>query len=230
MQGTVIGGIDPAIKVLLHCDATPFVDSSKWARTITNTGSVAVDGTNKVFGAGSAAMGTNKALTFADSSDLELLDQDFTIDMWVRSTSSTTGAFLSKNVPASGSPPIGPVTISQGFNNRTLGVAFSVAGTTPAEYSLASASESLTVNTWHHVAATRKGATGYAFLDGTLYGTAALGTASLVNNSYDWALGKLGGALNVTTYMQGQIDEFRMIIGKCVWTSSFTPPTKAYRP
>ena len=227
----MIGSKDPAVRVLLHMDESSFKDVSRYKRTITNTGSVAVDGTNKVFGAGSASMGTNKVLSFAHAADVDLLDQDFTIDFRVRSTSSTAGSFLSKDATNPAGVLTGPVLITQGFNTRQLFIDISTNSSLPAEFRIATANEALTVNTWHHAAVTRSGGTIYGFLDGVLIDTAAIGTDPLESNAYPWRIGAAGvTAASGLSYMQGQIDEFRMMIGKCAWTANFTPPAKPYHP
>ena len=102
---TVIAGFDKlhqyrdlSIKVetrtllSLHFDSDVVTDSSPFARTLTNSGGVTLDTTNKKFGAGSAAFdGTASAQLYLASSDFDMYSRDLCFSLqWLPSLVSGT--------------------------------------------------------------------------------------------------------------------------------------------
>ena len=73
---------DSYTKLLMHCNASPFVDVC--GKTVTNT-NVIVETDIKKFGAGSAHFGgVTSNFMISNSADLNFGTGDFTIDFWVR--------------------------------------------------------------------------------------------------------------------------------------------------
>ena len=97
------------------------------------------------------------------------------------------------------------------------------------------ANNCLTVNTWHHIAAVFKSSdkTLAMYVDGrevdndagTVNGTFAAGNYSSSDSSYAFIVGKNvhGGG----EYMNGEISNLRVVAGRRIYTSDFTPPVHA---
>ena len=87
---------------------------------------------------------------------------------------------------------------------------------------------------WRHVAVTRSGDTTRLFIDGTVYATDVQGSGNAYTcNLQAWPL-YIGGALQMGVdglqYLNGYIDEFRVLKGAAAWTANFTTYTNAYSP
>jgi hypothetical protein len=78
---------------------------------------------------------------------------------------------------------------------------------------------------WYHVAVTRSGTSGRAFIDGTQIGT----TSTLITNDVVSPNSiQVGKTHTVAQYMNGYIDDLRITKGIARYTSNFTPPTTAF--
>ena len=93
----------------------------------------------------------------------------------------------------------------------------------------------LTVNTWHHIAAVFKSSdkTLALYVDGrevdndsgTVNGTFAAGNYSSSDSTYAFTVGKnIHGNSN---FMNGEISNLRVVAGRRIYTSDFTPPVHA---
>lgn len=87
---------------------------------------------------------------------------------------------------------------------------------------------------WRHVAVTRSGDTTRLFIDGKVYATDVQGSGDAYTcNLQAWPL-YVGGALQLGVdgiqYLNGYIDEFRVLKGEAAWTANFTTYTNAYSP
>lgn len=85
----------------------------------------------------------------------------------------------------------------------------------------------LPLNEWHHFAVVKSGTNVYGFKDGvktvlstTYTDSVGVGDGIMYIGAQPWNIGWY--------YWYGYIDEFRIVKGKAVWTSNFTPPTSAY--
>ena len=100
------------------------------------------------------------------------------------------------------------------------------------------ADDCLKLNTWHHIAAVFKSSdkTLALYVDGrevdndagTVNGTFAAGNYSSSNSTYAFTVGKNlhGGG----SYMNGEISNLRVVAGRRLYTSDFTPPVHALEP
>lgn len=82
-----------------------------------------------------------------------------------------------------------------------------------------------TDNTFHHYALVRNGNNMYYFIDGVLKYSYSNVPTNLVELGSLWYIGRKNDGR--TNYLRAYISEFR-ISNIARWTSSFTPPTKAY--
>lgn len=202
-------------------------------KTVTAVGDAQISTAQKVFGTGSGLFdGTGDKLTTPDNTAWEFGTGNFTIDCWIRFASGTTtnvtyvacgqntdgSNFWTFKVYLNGASSI------IGFDSFTGGAADIVLNDTCT----------LATETWYHIAITRSGSTDdtanwHVFLNGTkLTNTKAAGSyAATVNNSTG-TLNVASNDGNTGNNFPGWIDEFRIVKGTAVWTSSFTPPTEPY--
>jgi hypothetical protein len=80
-------------------------------------------------------------------------------------------------------------------------------------------------NTWYHVALVRLGNSLTLYINGQAEHTVVL-SEPVIRSIDKWAIGRNGSYNGV--YFAGQIDEFRIIKGKAMWTANFTPPAAEY--
>ena len=85
----------------------------------------------------------------------------------------------------------------------------------------------LAVGRWYHAAVTRQSGTFRLFLDGILQGSNSDTTDALDNDYTQIEIGfnDLGGAGD--TYLDGYVSNVRFVKGTALYTSNFTPPTRA---
>ena len=137
----------------------------------------------------------------------------FTIEMWVYQTASPTG---------------GGYTIAGAHNSS--GWLLQLKPTTTRFYitgsNLAVFSETLTNNTWYHLAVVREESAGVVkfYLDGTLKATSG-STPSTMPSNRDLFIGAYRSGSNSQNF-QGYIDDFT-IYNFAKYTANFTPPTSA---
>lgn len=174
--------------------------------SITTNGDAQVDTASKKVGTGSALFdGTGDYLVIENNSVLSL--NDFTVECWFRTANTTQaliplvqiGNFLFYIGQSGGSPVF---AIFQGGNNRLL-----------------SSGQSLSNDTWYHVAFQRNGSSMSCYLDGTSIATSTFGTQITQGTNYI--------ARYTTWYLNGQMDEIR-ISDTERYTSTFTPSTTAF--
>ena len=211
-EAYVGGGNDGFTKLLLHFNgvdgAKATNDNSASNHTITFYNDAQLDDSQKKFGATSIYFdGAGDYITASSSSDFDLAGTDFTIDFWIR--------FY-------GSIPNGSTPVCRSWTN---GWFFQSWGS--FQFYSGSSYESipfdtLSANTWYHVALVYVGGVANAYLDGILKNSVSM---TVANGSGDLYFGRLDGT---EYYFSGHIDEFRISKGIARWTSNFTPPTAAY--
>ena len=145
---------------------------------------------------------------------------DFTIEMWFNSTSTTKRQYLFSDIASSGQNDTSSVLLY--LDAGALKVY--IQDTT---YHLIQGSTSYSANTWHHVAVVRNGSTVTLYLDGQSEGTYSIGTAS-VNDSSNGA--KIGRADFSTSYdFTGYLEDVRITKGLARYTANFTPPSASLK-
>jgi len=220
--------------LLIHCNGsdgdTDFTDVAR-DHTINIYGNTQKDTSQKKFGTASALFdGEADGLIIPYSSDLALLDEDFTIDFWIRfntriEDSSGKVFLLSSWVVDHRSFNLHIINDS---GNYYLRFGYSTNGTDIIVNPIGS-SINITTGTWYHIAYTRSGNTLYAFLDGNLVGTLDLTGITIYDPQYPINIGMHDP--NTRDHdLDGWMDEIRVIIGQAIWTSNFTPPSSEYTP
>jgi hypothetical protein len=200
---------------LLHFDgadaSTAFTD--EFGHTWTAVGDAQIDNAQSQFGGTSIVFdGAGDAINGDGSSDFAFDTGDFTVEFWLR---------------------LAAVGINQGVYNTGVSAAdrpqlrlntsnILVFATDAVRISLTTA---LSVSTWYHVALTRSAGSTRLFLNGVQEG----GTYSDTNNYGITASRPRFGANDLgTNFLNGHIDELRILKGTAAWTANFTPPTQAY--
>ena len=207
---------------LLTCQGNTIADASSSAHTITANGDISL--TKEPFaGAGAVKFdGSGDYLTTANhASDFNFGSSDFTMEFWANSTK--TGR----------SDPIG-----WNYNYTSAGWAGMILNISPGSGSMAwyensssriSGSGSWNDGSWHHIAVTRDGNSVRMFLDGTQIGSTYTTSHSYGAASSGLIIGALTQSLG-SGPVDGQISNVRVVKGTALYTSAFTPPTRALEP
>lgn len=235
-------------KLLLHFEESSFVDSSIFARTITNH-SVTRSSAARMFGSysGLFAAADTKVTHWLDLTDgtpdengaFDLGNSDFTIEMWIRPSGMATNRnyciykWEEESIDGSGN------TLHY-FTGAGTGAGFyfvHVNGEVDpwALNFILFAPCMLSMNTWYHIALVRSGASYYFFLNGvdkaspeisSEWGKTVFRPSSPATKP---CLGKSGANPYTITYdWRGYIDEFRLTNGKANYIQNFTPPSAAF--
>ena len=195
-------------------DNTTFTDSSVYTHTLTVNATTT--NTTQYHTAPSSAKfnGSSSYLIVPEqTSELALNTNDFTIECWVNSASTTSGVILGR-----WGPVIGPyLIIIQSGNFLFYGASSN------ASYDIASAKVigSVTANTWTHLAVTRQGSTFRTFKNGILGSTWTNSSAFWNNSPYSLVIGASSSPYQ--TFFNGYMDEVNIINGQALYTSNFTP-------
>jgi hypothetical protein len=214
------------VSLLLHMDgsngSTAFTDSSGSARTITVSGGAQVTTSQYKFGTGSmqgvGGSGSTSYVAAADSSDFEFGTGNFTIELWMRVT-TTAGiqALISKG--HTGNSDLSWSLFRDAFRGTLqFLVSTNGSGDTRKEVTWAP-----TVNQWHHVAICRSSGALRFFVDGIKRESDIPCTENFYNGN---AQVRVGWAVNFG--LDGFIDEVRITKGVARYATNFTPPTAAF--
>lgn len=214
------------VSALLHMDgangATTFPDSSPRPKTFAALGAAQVSTAQSRFGGASLLLdGLSAYLEAPSSVDFDFGTGDFTVEAWMYTATVAVGqgVIIGRQEPGA----------NAGFqfrrNNSTLQLEMRATGNGPL-FSISTPANSLVVNAWHHVAATRSGTTISLFVDGALLASGA--SATNANCVRPLTIGVLNDTGPLAGFFQGHIDEVRITKGTARYTANFTPPTTAF--
>lgn len=211
--------LDPYTHLLLHMDGadngTTFTDSSRFARTMTRGGDTKTVTAQSRFGGASAYFdGTGDYLSNSDAG-VVLGSGDFTVDFWVRLTSSISETIFDTQVIGGATSRTNSIRLSAS-SSRELIITHNGA--------IRITSSARSLNTWYHIAIVRNGTTTTLYVNGTADGTTTAITANMSTASMVIGM----NASSSSNFYSGYIDEFRVSVGIARWTANFTPPTSAY--
>jgi hypothetical protein len=179
-------------------------------------GNAQIDTTTKKYGTGSMEFdGTGDWLLIPSTPDLNLGTGAATIECWLY----ITAAIQDYRMIVSENSTNNYVTLRGGGTGGRIEI--NVAGTA---FTI-NLNNSISQDTWHHLAVVRSGSTFTAYVDGVSLGT---GTSSAQWNysTNGTFVGRFGG---VTAYeWPGYIDDLRITKGVARYTANFTAPTKAF--
>ena len=223
-----MAGIDNYTKLMLHMNGTDggivFTDDSASNHTVTRTNITTVTAAKK-FGSASSEQPntTGKYLTIGNSSDFAFGSGDFTIDFWMRSGYSGSGADVMSYANGTGDGSYAWKFYMAGEGGPIRFRWYSSTNTT--KYFVNDAT-GLTNNEFHHYAVIRSGNSGYFAIDGVLgVATDLTGLSQRDVGTYIMTIGTNYSHTHANYY---GFDELRVSKGIARWTSNFTPPTSEY--
>jgi hypothetical protein len=214
------------VSLLLHGDgpngSTTFVDSSPSPKTVMAFGNAQISTAQSKFGGSSILFdGSGDYLSAGASSDFSFGTQDFTVEAFIRMSSFAN--YFNSIAGTRG----GPMNSSTGWSFAVFG------NNTPGSFTdrslyfytngqVQTADNSISLNTWHHVAVTRSGSTLRLFIDGQLL-TTTTNTQNLTNTTM-----LIGASASNAEFFNGYIDDLRITKGVARYTANFTPPTNPF--
>ncbi len=205
----------PDVVLALHMNgvnaATTFQDEVGAAVTVNGNAQIST-AQSKFNGSSGFFDGAGDFLSRATTADFGFGTGAWTAECWLYSTKSSWSASASSLIDFRATTGNGLIYIQ---TDGTLGYwndSINYACTT-----------SLSLNAWHHVAASYDGATFRLFVNGALENTVAA--------SFDFTGSRpirVGGSVNNNDFFQGYLTDVRVTKGAARYTSSFTPATEAF--
>lgn len=215
--------LDSNTKLLLHGEESPLTDEA--GKTLIMNGGIARSATQKKFGSYSMYFdGSDDYITFTsqNSQDFQFGSGDFTIDFWMHPTSYNKGDTVSLSLNTDTYAAIrihhDAVWLRPQLLMSTTGTSWDINAT--------STDSVIPINSWSHIAVTRKNTTVCMFVNGALYWSGSLtGSLMFTGNNVIGSILYTGQPF----YYTGYLDEIRISNGIARWTSNFTPPSKPYK-
>ena len=207
---------------LLICNNNRFIDSSNYNYTITVAGDSNIQKFSP-FGIQTQPTPTSYSVYFDGTGDYLTLPAnaafqfgtgDFTIEFW--SNLSATGVDDGMFYEARSS---GATSTGFALNSRGVAGGYRINFYTAGAANLTT--NSVTYNTWNHIALTRSSGTVRIFLNGVIDLTATINNNFTENPGVTIGQSLLYANSNITGYLSN----FRVVKGTAVYTANFTPPT-----
>lgn len=187
---------------------------------------------------GSVAFDGNDHLSIGSAGDFNFLHNgatDWTVEFWAKSGTATRQFVWGTGASSAQTGFYLQIMSASDAQSDATGVFALVGRGAAGNYIGWGADNCLTVNTWHHIAAVFKSSdkTLALYVDGrevdndsgTVNGTFAAANYSSSNSSYAFTVGKnIHGNSN---FMNGEISNLRVVAGRRLYTSDFTPPVHA---
>lgn len=216
-----------SVSLLLHCDgsdgSTTFTDSGPDARTVSRTGTPTITTAQSKWGGASADIaGSGNYLTSAAGSQWDFGTGEFCIEMWVRS--SSTSSFQCVASSNTWTTATGGDWALYTRHNSVQRVVFTYVNSSSSFIDINSSTINVHDGAWHHVAVTRSGTTVRLFVDGAQLGSA----------TYSGQLGRSDKALTLGAHVgdsrsfTGNLDDIRITKGVARYSAAFTAPTEAF--
>jgi len=155
-------------------------------------------------------------LQIADSADIEIGSNDYTVEFW---------AIFSKKTSSTQYEEI----VNKGYPFQiyryahTDQIALAVDSNT-STYDINTTFGTATRGDWHHIAVSRSGNTTKAFLNG-IQGLSSTANTSIDDVSTAFTIGTYGSSTGSYQF-RGVISNVRVVIGTALYTADFTPPTE----
>jgi len=194
---------------------TSTTDRSSTGHSVTFNGDAKISTGQSKFGGSSLYLDGSDHLSLADHADWTFGTDDFTWECWVRFSSVTSSGYylFAADSDSSGFFLFRWDGGGGGSGNWSYG--YTSGGNNWAD--------TLSADTWYHVAVVRSSGDIKVYRDGVEKGSAWTHTTSLDANG-----GIHIGKSHSTEYMTGYIDDFRMTKGVARYTSNFTPATSSH--
>ena len=211
------------VTLLLPLD-TDFTDASTSTHTVTAHGNTTVSTSDKKFGAGSVYFdGSGDHLTVAANEDFNFGSGDFTVELWVKTTSQTSGYIPFFSV-GTGAATAG-INIRHEFPSDLIRINSAAGPGSYWDFALSNASYD---GDWHHLSVVRDGDNLSVYFDGSLIGSPANVSGHSFGSSTKAV--RIGNSIYAgsTYYLDGHFDDIRITKGVARHTSNFTVPTAAH--
>jgi hypothetical protein len=186
------------------------------AKNVAETvGGAAISTAQSKFGGSSMYFdGSGDYLVAPPSQNFAMGTGDFTIELWINTTTAADDGILQISTTAGGFATSYTNGLMLAVVSGTL--YYAVGG------SASSTSTSINNGNWRHIAMARSGSTLQVFVDGT-------SVASVTNtNSVTGTNLVIGGYYSTSYTLDGYINDLRITKGVARYTSNFTPPTQAF--
>jgi len=211
-----------SVSLLLHGDgpngSTTITDNSPSPKTVTAKGNAQISTAQSKFGGASLLFdGTADYLQTSSSSDFTIGTGNFTMECWIYPANTNAGyrtIIANSNYILNGT--------GYGFFQNGTSLEFWTGASNFTN--IITATNSISANTWQHVAVVRSGSSHYAFVNGSQVGS--IGTNSVNNSSTVAVIG--GGVAGESYDFNGYIDDLRITKGVARYTANFTPPTEPF--
>lgn len=189
-----------------------FSDIGPNSISITKYGNVQTTTSQSKFGDSSAYFdGSGDYLVTGSSSHLSMTTFDFTLEFWIRIATLGSAVYVDGRVVGSEGTRI--VIWSNGASNQFT---FYVSGANRIVASTVNQA-----NTWYHVAVCRANFLTKLFINGVQEGSPWIDTTCYTDSRF--VIGADRAASN--NFLNGYIEDFRIVRGAALYTSTFTPPT-----
>ena len=205
--------------------STNIVDSSPSPKTISVFGNTQISTTQSKYGGSSLIFdGSNDALTIPYDSDLAILTGNFTVEAWVYPLNTTgTQTFIAQWSQSQ----VGYGGIV--FAYTSTAIQLYIGAITEGNFSLIG-NQTVTTNSWNHIALTRNSNNYLLFKNGTQIGSISSSSNKTltavpfsIGNYYNFSFQL--GAIN---WLNGYVDSLRITKGIARYTANFNTETDTY--
>jgi hypothetical protein len=215
-------------RLLLNCNgsnnSTTFTDSSSAARTVTRTNTV-ISTTQSKFGGASAYFSNSGTDALAVTNNFNLSNTDYTIEFFfylinLNGITSNPRLFSIEKAGESWGVLLYDSSPARFASYNRFGTSSAVE---MYDYINSANRQEISLTTWHHFAMTKDNNTYRMFFNGYQIGTKAETEYTPTGN----VVLTIGGCRLNYQYnkLNAYMDDFRVITGKALYTSNFTPPT-----
>ena len=155
-------------------------------------------------------------LQIADSADIELGSNDYTVEFWGIFTKKTSSTDYEEIVNKGY-----PFQIYRNTSNDQIALAVD---SNTSSYDINTTFGTDHRGHWHHIAVSRSGNTTKAFLNG-IQGLSSTSSTSINDTGSAFTIGAYADSLGSYKF-RGVISNVRVVIGTALYTADFTPPTE----
>lgn len=213
---------DDYTRLIVHMEgannSTTFTDASRCKRRIINTNVVISTAQSKWSNGSGYFNGSNAYLLYAPSPDLDCGTRPFTMGLWGYRTGGGIYATLIGNTPGSWQAGAAKLDWGNSGTNR-LALISNGAGAVGVD-------SPVSFNVWHYIEIYRQDTTIGISIDGGSFNTATISASATYNWGYGSGMANGAGFDGGSQWFGGYIQDFRMVVGTVLHTSSFTPPSR----
>jgi hypothetical protein len=215
------------VSLLLRTDGVNIVDDSRADNQIILNNNPIVDTSIKKYSPGSIYFNGSNYLSIPSRGIFDFKDNDFTIEMWVYNGGGDNREFVAKNRANEPFYGAGSFTMRISFEQR-LYFGLTSDSTNNGWETESLSTNSIPLNTWSHVAATRSGSTVRTFINGNLETTGTFSGSVEFNNNPLLVAALYYHVPPIVNLFTGNIEDLRITNGVCRYTDSFSTPDSAY--